>query len=135
MIFCEKATMTGLEARRENSAGANLLWVEPEHPRLGRATGARWWACGLPASGSDLHLSDAEEIKIGTVRPFEVVNTTAWNVIGSPRQLQVRFTKDLAKEVTAENIARWVRVEPAPRKLQATVLDVAARSRVHRQRI
>ena len=117
--FYEKATMAnGLEARGDNGAGANQLWVEPAEP-LPPGDWGLVVAKDLPGKGSDLRLPEAEYINIGVVRPFEVKEVSASNNIGSARQLHIQFSKALDKDIKAENIARWIHVVPSPRNLEA----------------
>lgn len=117
--FNEKATVsTGLEARRDSGAGNNHLWVMPEKP----LPAGDWKLVvmkDLPAQGSDLRTAESQEIKIGTVRPFEVLTVRASNEIGAGCELSVQLSKELAKTVTRDNIAQWIHVEPAVENLQA----------------
>jgi uncharacterized protein YfaS (alpha-2-macroglobulin family) len=117
--FTEKATVsTGLEARRDTGAGANHLWVVPEKP----LPPDNWRLVvmkDLPANGSELRTTEAQEINIGTVRAFEVQTVRASNEIGAGCELNVQFTKNLSDTVTKENITKWIHVEPAVEKLQA----------------
>jgi uncharacterized protein YfaS (alpha-2-macroglobulin family) len=61
------------------------------------------------------------EIKIGNVQPFGISNAEATNYIDAGRRLSVSFSKNLAKEITAKNFGRWMRIEPEPRGLEAQV--------------
>ena len=106
-------------AEADKKARGNHLWVVPVQPL---PAGEGWRlvvAAGLPSSAGNLRLLDPAEAKIGTIRPFAVTTAEASNYINSGRRLEVRFTKVLAKEVTASNLARWVRVEPEPKGLKA----------------
>ena len=67
---------------------------------------------GLPATEGNVRLLDPVEIKIGTVRPFEVNTAEASNLIDSGRRLNVWFSKDLSKEVTVKNVSRWATWSP-----------------------
>ena len=99
----------------------NHLWAVPAQPL---PAGEGWRlviAAGLPVSEGNLRLLDPAEVKIGTIRPFAVTTVDASNYINSGRRLEVRFSKGLAKEVTAANLARWVRVEPEPKEMKAEV--------------
>ncbi len=107
---------TGLEARLAVTAGGNHLWVEPVQSL---PAGEGWQlvvAAGLPASDAGLRLLNPVEIRIGTIRPFEVASAEATNYIDTGRRLSLWFSKNLATEVTVANLARWVRVEPEPKK-------------------
>jgi uncharacterized protein YfaS (alpha-2-macroglobulin family) len=119
--FHDQTTLKSeFEARRDGGAGNNHLWIVPEKP----LPPGEWHlvvAAGLPAEQDNLHLIEPEEVRIGVVRPFEVVGATASNIIGSPRRLEVRFSKTLSKDVTSDSVSRWVRIEPAPAHLQATL--------------
>jgi uncharacterized protein YfaS (alpha-2-macroglobulin family) len=109
-----RKTATGLEARPAEASTENLLWVAPIQPL---PAGGGWKlviAAGLPASDAGLRLLDPTEIKIGTIRPFEVTSLKATNYIDAGRKLELRFSKRLAKEVTEKNLSRWVRIEPEP---------------------
>ncbi len=102
-------------------ARGNQLWVTPVQPL---PAGDKWRlviAAGLPATEGNLRLLEPAEAKIGKVRPFEITAAEATNYINGGRWLKVRSSKVLAKEVTAGNLARWVRVEPEPKGLKAEV--------------
>ena len=118
--FYEKSTSpSGLEARPVVASGSNHLWIAPVQP-LPAAEGWRLIVCaGLPSSDAGLRLLDPVEIKIGTIRPFEVKSAEATNEIDAGRRLSLRFSKGIAKDVTAENLSRWVRVQPEPRNFKA----------------
>ncbi len=97
----------------------NHLWAVPAQPL---PAGEAWRlvvAAGLPSSEGNLRLLDPAEVMIGTVRPFAVTTAEATNYISAGRRVEVRFSKALAKEVTAANVARWVRVEPKTKALKA----------------
>ncbi|MEI9893346.1 MAG: MG2 domain-containing protein [Chthoniobacter sp.] len=118
--FAEKATVNGLEARPGMGGGNNHLWITPAHP-LPAGDWRLVVQAGMPSTENNLHLAEAEEITIGMVRPFEVRNATPSNVIGGDRHIQITLSRSLPKEVTDKNIARWVRVEPAPANLQTKI--------------
>ncbi len=112
---------TGLEARPPLTSASNHLWVEPVQPL---PAGAGWRlriAAGLPASEAGLRLLDPVEVEIGAVRPFAVTSAEVTNYLDSGCRLSLTFSKNLAKEVTAANLARWVRVVPQPSGLEAQV--------------
>jgi uncharacterized protein YfaS (alpha-2-macroglobulin family) len=114
-----RKTATGLETPPAVASASNHLWVAPVQAL---PAGEGWRliiAAGLPASEAGLRLLDPVEIKIGTIRPFEVLSAEASNYIDSGRRLTLWFSKNLAKEVAAKNLTRWVRVEPEPRSFKA----------------
>jgi uncharacterized protein YfaS (alpha-2-macroglobulin family) len=118
-FYEDRKPATGLEARPAVTSAGNHLWVTPVQPL---PAGEGWRlviAAGLPASDAGLRLLDPVEIKIGTVRPFDVMSAEASNYIDSGRRLSLWFSKNLAKEVTAKNLTRWVRVEPEPRNFKS----------------
>ncbi len=115
--FAAKPNATGLEIGTRD----NLVVVTPGHPL---PAGEGWRliaAAGLPAREGGLTLIDATEIEIGNVRAFAVSGADAENFINSKRRVALSFTKPLAKEITAENLARWIRLEPKPKNFAATI--------------
>ena len=118
--FYEKSKAeSGLEARPAATVGGNHLWVAPVQPL---PAGEGWrliLSAGLPSSDAGLRLLDPVEIKIGTIRPFEITSAEATNQIDSGRRFSVSFSKSLAKEVTAKNLSRWVRMQPEPKNFKA----------------
>jgi uncharacterized protein YfaS (alpha-2-macroglobulin family) len=116
----ERKPGTGLEARLPMASAENLLWVSPVQPL---AAGHGWRltvGAGLPASDEQLRLLDPMVIKIGDVQPFTVRSADATNYVGVGRRLALSFSKNLGKEVTADALGKWFRIEPVPANLKVT---------------
>ncbi len=99
----------------------NLLFVAPVKPL---PPGKDWrlvLEAGLPSTQWKAALPSRQEIRIGAVKPFVVASVAAEANRTEGRRLVVELSKPLAEEVTAENIGRWMKVEPAPEKLRAQV--------------
>ncbi|HEV8185824.1 MAG TPA: MG2 domain-containing protein, partial [Chthoniobacterales bacterium] len=99
----------------------NLLFVAPVKPL---PPGKDWrlvLEAGLPSTQWKAALPSRQEIRFGAVKPFVVASVAAEANRTEGRRLVVELSKPLAEEVTAENIGRWMKVEPAPEKLRAQV--------------
>ena len=98
----------------------NLIYIAPVKPL---PPGTDWRVVldkGLPAAQWNAKLPEPKEIRIGTVLPFEVKEANAETNRIEGRRLLIEFTKDLAEEVTSENFAQWIKVEPQVENLKAT---------------
>lgn len=115
--FYEKQKLpTDLNGRATRGAGGNLLIVTPSKP-LSPGDWRLTIKDGLPASESVLRLLDPAEITVGTVLPFVVTKADASNIINAGRRITVAFSKVIAKDISAEDLARWVIVDPSPKNL------------------
>lgn len=120
-FYESRRSPTGLEARPALTSARNHLWVEPA---MNLPAGDGWRlviAAGMAASEGELHLLAPYEIGIGTVRPFTVTSAEARNFLGDERKMTLTFSKNLAAHVTAENLARWVRIEPPVPECRTTM--------------
>jgi uncharacterized protein YfaS (alpha-2-macroglobulin family) len=113
-----RSTLTWAERFRgeEGPAGErdNQLFVSPAKPLT---PGENWRFivdAGLPAKDGDLRLLAKTELIVGTVKPFEVAEVEASNVLNQGRHLRVTFNKTLAEDVKPETVARWISVKPEP---------------------
>ena len=118
--FHEKVAQT-LGRVSLDGARDNQLYVTPAEPLDGGGGWKLVIAAGLPAAEAQLSLLEPVEIALGTVKPFVVSESEAQNNGRDGRKLIVRFSKSLAKEVTAENVRQWVRITPEPKKTTAVV--------------
>lgn len=76
---------------------------------------------GLPAAEWKAALPANKEIVIGVVKPFAISSIAAESNRVAGRRIIIQFTKPLAEEITAENVAQWISVAPAPEKFKAEV--------------
>ena len=76
---------------------------------------------GLPAGEWKASLPTRKEIVIGVVKPFTIKSVAAESNRFAGRRVVIRFSKNLAEEVTAENVSQWISVTPAPEKFKAVV--------------
>jgi alpha-2-macroglobulin len=76
---------------------------------------------GLPATEWKTTLPARKEILIGVVKPFAVKSIAAESNHVAGRRIIIRFSKQLAGEVSAENVSRWISVTPVPEKFKAVV--------------
>ncbi len=99
----------------------NQLLISPARP-LTPATGWKLVvAPGLPATDDPSKLSEAVEIELGAVRPFEVNTVSNDNLVRTGKHLSVSFSRALAKEVTPETVGKWISIDPAPAQLKAEI--------------
>src|SRR5438874_4668022 len=99
----------------------NILFVAPAKPL---SPGNGWKLVidpGLPASEWKTSLPARKEIEIGTVKPFAVSSIAAESNRIAGRRVIVLFTKELAKEVTAETVSRWISITPVPENFKVAV--------------
>ena len=99
----------------------NILFVAPVKPL---SPGNGWKLvidAGLPAAEWKVGLAARKEIEIGTVKPFAVSSIAAESNRVAGRRVIVLFTKELAKEVTAETVSRWISITPVPENFTAVV--------------
>ncbi len=85
--------------------------------------GEKWTlvvAPGLPSTDPGVKVPEAAKIVVGNVRPFAVSKVETVNDGEDSREITVRFSKTLPKDVTDENAAKWVHVTPAPENLKIT---------------
>jgi alpha-2-macroglobulin len=76
---------------------------------------------GLPAAEWKATLPARKEIWIGVVKPFAISNIAAESNHVAGRRIIIQFSKQLAEEISAENISRWISVTPVPEKFKAVV--------------
>jgi alpha-2-macroglobulin len=76
---------------------------------------------GLPATEWRATLPARKEILVGVVQPFAIKSIAAESNRVAGRRVIIQFTKQLAEEVTADNISRWISVSPTPEKFKAEV--------------
>ncbi|MFN2507585.1 MAG: hypothetical protein ABR589_02305, partial [Chthoniobacterales bacterium] len=99
----------------------NVLFVAAAKPL---PPGAGWrlvLGAGLPAADRKLALPIAKEVEIGTVQPFNTKSVVAESNRVDGRRIVLEFNKQLAEDVTAETVGKWIKVEPAPAKLKPSV--------------
>jgi uncharacterized protein YfaS (alpha-2-macroglobulin family) len=76
---------------------------------------------GLPAAEWKATLPARKEILIGVVKPFAISSIAAESNRVAGRRIIIQFSKQLAEEISAENISRWISVTPLPEKFKAEV--------------
>jgi uncharacterized protein YfaS (alpha-2-macroglobulin family) len=104
-----------------NSTRANQLYVRPAQP-LPPGDGWRLMVmAGLPAKGSTLRTLNTVEIPIGNVRPFELSQVEANNVLNQGKHLRITFSKILREKLDTAALSRWIQISPTPGKLEAKV--------------
>ena len=125
LIPTGRSTLTWAERFRseEQAPGArgNQLFVKSAKPLV---PGENWRlviAAGLPARDGDVRLLANTELTVGNVKPFEITEIEASNIINHGRTLRVTFNKALAEDVKPETLARWISITPAPARLAGTV--------------
>lgn len=109
-----------LPNKSKPSPRGNVLFIAPAKP----LTPGKGWRlvldAGLPAADANLVLPAKTEIEIGIVKPFAVTARAESNRTDG-RRVMLEFTKPLVEDITPETIGKWVKVEPAPANLRATV--------------
>lgn len=75
---------------------------------------------GLRGEGG-MALPLRKEVDIGTVKPFTATAITVDTNRTDGRRVTCEFSKALAEDITAENISQWIKIQPPPRELKATV--------------
>jgi uncharacterized protein YfaS (alpha-2-macroglobulin family) len=106
---------------RPHPARANVLFVAAAKPL---PPGKDWKLvidAAMPASQWKTTLGTRREIAIGLVKPFAIASIAAESNRVAGRRIIVQFTKPLADDISAETIASWISVAPAPDKLKAEV--------------
>lgn len=117
----EQFRLATVEGAEVSLPPRNQLTVQPSQPL---PPGAHWKlqvAAGLPALEGGARLLRAQEVEVGTVQVFTVRSAKAENYLNSGRHIVLDFSKSVAKDVTPQNVARWISVEPAPSDLKAVV--------------
>jgi uncharacterized protein YfaS (alpha-2-macroglobulin family) len=76
---------------------------------------------GLPATEWKAVLPARKEILIGVVHPFAIKSIAAESNRVAGRRIIIQFTKQLAKEISAETISRWISVAPVPERFKTEV--------------
>ena len=76
---------------------------------------------GLPAKEWKSALPVRKEILIGVVKPFAIASIAAESNRVAGRRIVIQFSKQLAEEISADNISRWISVAPVPEKFKAEV--------------
>ncbi len=108
------------DAEKPAPPRGNLLLVRPAKPL---PPGKAWHLvidAGLPAAEWPAKLPAPKRIEVGEVQPFAISAVAAEGNRVAGRRLRIDFTKTLADDVTRENLARWVQVEPTVPKLKLT---------------
>lgn len=109
------------ESDKARSLRNNVLYVAAVKPL---PPGNDWKLvidAGLPAAEWKTTLPVRKEIAIGTVKPFAITSIAAESNRVAGRRIIIQFTKQLAEEVSAENISQWISVAPVPEKLKTEV--------------
>lgn len=119
LTWAEKFSPPAEPAHPRSTSRGNHLLVQPIRPLTPTDEWKLTLLAGLPSREPHVTLLESAEIPVGKVRPFEVASVEPENAINSGRRLIVSFSKPLAKDVTANNVARWIRVEPEPENLRA----------------
>ena len=78
-------------------------------------------ATGIPSTDATLRTTAPLRALIGCVRPFIVSDVSAANSLNSGRTICVTLSKTLGAAVTDATAAEWIRIEPRPQRLKATV--------------
>jgi uncharacterized protein YfaS (alpha-2-macroglobulin family) len=102
-------------------ARANVLFVAAAKPL---PPGKDWKLiidAAMPAAQWRTTLGARRDIDIGLVKPFAIASIAAESNRVAGRRIIIQFTKPLADDVSAETIASWISVTPAPDKLKAEV--------------
>ncbi len=100
---------------------ANQLLVKPSKPFI---PGKGWKlvaAAGLPSSEEPTRLPAPIASPLGEFHPFVVKEAAAQNYVLSGTRVVIQLSKAVDRSVTAENLAWWVVVSPAPADLKAIV--------------
>jgi alpha-2-macroglobulin len=131
-VWGEKPAATNPEAEPSESESAtdkphemrkNVLFVATAKPL---PPGKDWKLiidAGLPSTEWKAKLPARQEIEIGLVKPFVIEKISAESNRVAGRRIIIDFSKELAPDVTAETISRWISVTPAPAKLNAQIED------------
>lgn len=95
------------------------LIVAPSEPL---PVGAGWkLAVGkVPSADGKSAVEEARSVNIGDVEPLKVGYSSATHEVGTPKTIVLRFNKDLAPTITAEEILARVSLSPLPSEFKAT---------------
>ncbi|MHB1308680.1 MAG: alpha-2-macroglobulin family protein, partial [Limisphaerales bacterium] len=99
-------------------AWSNVLLVQPVLPL---PAGEGWRLVvrrGLPSTEGAWKLATSSLLNLGAVRPFELTSIQNDNTLSTGKRLTLSFSKALAPELDATNLADWIRVEPVPAALR-----------------
>ncbi|HSV61714.1 MAG TPA: MG2 domain-containing protein, partial [Chthoniobacterales bacterium] len=99
----------------------NVLFVAPTKPL---PPGNDWKLivdAGVPVTEWKSSLPARKEILIGVVKPFAISSIAAESNRIAGRRIVIQFSKQLAEEISADNISRWISVAPVPEKFKAEV--------------
>ncbi|HSH38647.1 MAG TPA: hypothetical protein VK993_07670, partial [Chthoniobacterales bacterium] len=113
----------GLPAAKPKTLRQNILYVAPAKPL---PPGNDWrllFDTGLPATEWNAKLPARKEIPIGLVQPFAVRQVTAETNRVEGRRLLISTTKSIGEDVTTENIAQWLKVEPDVPNMKPIISD------------
>jgi uncharacterized protein YfaS (alpha-2-macroglobulin family) len=108
-------------ADRPHLLRRNLLYVIPVKPL---PPGNDWKLvldAGLPAAEWKATLPVRKEIRVGVIKPFAIKSIAAESNRVAGRRIVIQFSKQLARDITAENISKWISVAPLPEKFKAEV--------------
>ncbi len=101
----------------------NVLYIAPIKPL---PPGAAWRLvldAGLPTAEGKITLPARREIAIGTVQPFRATALRAESNRTDGRRLILDLNKPLGREVTAEEISKWLKLDPAPPNSKILIED------------
>lgn len=99
----------------------NQLFVVPSKPL---PPGDDWKltvTAGIPAAESVLRTLKTLEIPVGSVKPFELKDIDATNILNEGRKLRFTFNKTLPDKLNTSALSRWISITPLPAKLEASV--------------
>ncbi|MEQ1851340.1 MAG: MG2 domain-containing protein, partial [Chthoniobacteraceae bacterium] len=99
----------------------NQFHVAPARPLPPSAEWKLVVDTGLPAVEPGLKTLTPWSVSVGTVRPFVVSAVRAENTLSEKRRISLVLSKMPAKEVSGKSFERWVRIEPRPENLTASI--------------
>ncbi|MFL6540644.1 MAG: alpha-2-macroglobulin family protein, partial [Chthoniobacterales bacterium] len=110
-----------LKVKKPAPARGNLLFVAPVKPL---PPGKDWRLvldAGVPAAEWKVVLTAPKQIAIGHILSFapKSISAEANRVAG--RRILIEFPKPLADDVNSETIGKWIKLQPPPANLRATV--------------
>lgn len=104
-----------------NGPRKNQLFITPAKPL---PPGDDWKlviSAGIPAADGVLRTLTTSTVPVGRIRPFELQNIEATNIINDGRKIRLSFNKSLSDKFNTSALSRWISITPLPGKLEAKV--------------
>lgn len=112
----ESADLVGQIQPDKLSTRENLVAIQPAQPLRPAKEWKLMIVSGVPATNVPVNLEEGFELELGSVKPFEVTNIEAINILNRPKTIDLTLSKSMPREFTEEKnaAAPYIEISPEP---------------------